>query len=980
LTRRNKRLLSLFTAAVILLIVAVRIFGSEDQAVFANDITPSQLLDYESAEEIPPYAALLREAEPTGPASEAISEIEAVPFAAKSEDVRFEVVTEEGGTTLHWNGDQGWMEWDFTIEEDGLYNLEIEYMPLEGGYSSIIRGLQIDGAYPFEEAARIELDRYWKDSKFPYDRNEIGQEIRPVQEEIISWRGKLVSDFEVSSEPLLFHLAKGPHKLRMIGIKEPIAFKKFTWKTPQTSMSYSKYRGAHPDSTLKDWYQVVEAERFVQKSNTSIQTASGSEPYISPDPKGRIMYNTLGGDRWRNPGEWVEWQFEVPEQGWYELDLKYFQGTRGKTLAYRTIMLDGAVPYREMLHYALPANDNFQIRPLRDKDGTPFQFYLSEGKHTLRMIADASPVQPALLALRHSLVELSELEKGIRAITGINGQGATATSLNLDMNRTWDIRRYDPNVDTKIQKLISDLQSVTAYLDGLNQNKTDLTYAIAVALNMLNKLADNENDIPNKLVDFSIIQNNINTWLGQINYQPVLLDYLVVRTPNTKTGLKEPTVLSRIPYNTVNFFRSFYLEYDTHKLNKENSITVWVQRGRDYAELLRQMVEQDFTPRTGIHVNIQLMPNPNQLILGNAAGNQPDIALGMATEIPSDYAMRDAVLDLTKFKDYEAVSQRFNPGALRSFAYNGGAYALPEVQNVQVLFYRTDILEQLNLKVPDTWDDVYAMLPTLQENGKTMFYPTKEFLPFFYQNNASFYTEDGLRTALDSEEAIAGFKQWTDLYTKYSLPLETPVFFNHFREGDMPIGIADFNTYLQLQVAAPEITGNWKIAPVPGIKQSSGEIARWTAQPVSAALVIKKSKKQEQAWEFLKWWTSDEVQSQYGNDMESYYGLEFRWNTANRNALSSLAWPTEDLKVIQEQSRWAKNMPYVPGYYYLAREMDFAWSRTVLQGIPAIESLRESFVEIQREMSRKQSSFGLGDTDNLHIPVIDKPFDGGIDP
>ena len=34
------------------------------------------------------------------------------------------------------------------------------------------------------------------------------------------------------------------------------------------------------------------------------------------------------------------------------------------------------------------------------------------------------------------------------------------------------------------------------------------------------------------------------------------------------------------------------------------------------------------------------------------------------------------------------------------------------------MFYRTDVLEELNLKVPDTWQELNEMLPTLQ--GKNL--------------------------------------------------------------------------------------------------------------------------------------------------------------------------------------------------------------------------------------------------------------------
>ncbi len=139
-------------------------------------------------------------------------------------------------------------------------------------------------------------------------------------------------------------------------------------------------------------------------------------------------------------------------------------------------------------------------------------------------------------------------------------------------------------------------------------------------------------------------------------------------------------------------------------------------------------------------------------------------------------------------------------------------------------------------------------------------------------------------------------------------------------------------------------------------------------------MIMKKSERKDEAWEFLKWWTSDEVQAQYAKDIESFYGLEFRWNTANVNAMGSLGWPSEDLKAIQEQTRWAKNLPYIPGYYFLSREMEFAWNRTVLDGIPAQESLEQANLSLQREMNRKQNDFGIKGR-SLDIPQIDRPYE-----
>ena len=107
--------------------------------------------------------------------------------------------------------------------------------------------------------------------------------------------------------------------------------------------------------------------------------------------------------------------------------------------------------------------------------------------------------------------------------------------------------------------------------------------------------------------------------------------------------------------------------------------------------------------------------------------------------------------------------------------------------------------------------------------------------------------------------------------------------------------------------------------------------------------------------------------------MESFYGIEYRWNTANVKAMDSLNWPADDLKAIREQASWALNMPNVPGYYFLGREMDFAWNRTVFDGIPADESLEEAHLSLQREMDRRQRNFGIMGR-SLNIPQITEPY------
>ena len=55
-------------------------------------------------------------------------------------------------------------------------------------------------------------------------------------------------------------------------------------------------------------------------------------------------------------------------------------------------------------------------------------------------------------------------------------------------------------------------------------------------------------------------------------------------------------------------------------------------------------------------------------------------------------------------------------------------------------------------------------------------------------------------------------------------------FINRFRMGEMPLGIANYGEYNTLSVFAPELRGEWGMAPVPGgLACPTGRINRTVA-------------------------------------------------------------------------------------------------------------------------------------------------------
>lgn len=124
----------------------------------------------------------------------------------------------------------------------------------------------------------------------------------------------------------------------------------------------------------------------------------------------------------------------------------------------------------------------------------------------------------------------------------------------------------------------------------------------------------------------------------------------------------------------------------------------------------------------------------------------------------------------------------------------------------------------------------------------------------------------------------------------------------------------------------------------------------------------------------MKWWLSTDTQASFANDLENYYGIEFRWYPANVEAIKRMPWEPEEKATVLEQMKWFKAVPYIPGGSYMTtREVQNAWTRTVIDKGNYREQLERSIDEIRREIVRKQMEFDLVDKEGAVIRKLDIP-------
>lgn len=864
-------------------------------------------------------------------------------------------------SVFYWHNEE---EVTFKVEvpNTGLYEIKADYFPLGNGSIPIEGSVKINGEIPFFEARRIIFDTFWtsKSTKFEKDKKGNDLPITPIVDE--QWRMLTMRDAAyLEEEPLKFHLKKGKNTITLKNERGEALIGDITVQTKQTIDTYKEYQDKYNGVDSKDQMIVVEAEHVKYRNNSYTVPVNIQDPSVIPYNSSERRLNIFGGEGWLNSGQAASWEFVIEESGFYEVSLKMLQNFKTDFSVFRTIKIDNELLFEDLKAYPFTYSDDWSNATLQNKKGESFKFYLEKGVHTISLEADASPINEVVKTIEEITNEMSDLALDIKKLTGNK----------LDANRDWDLVEYIPGVDDLFTGWIENLNEQVKILKKYDTSKKDSSEVVSLkeGIDSLKRLVKEPNKLPNRLNELtegtgSVSQSLINV-STLIQKQPLGIDRIYIHSEDV--SLPKPTVGfgKKITESVKQFILSFTNEKSA--VAEEDKLEVWVNRPRQYVELLQDMVDKTFTEKTGIQVNFSIMPDESKLILANAAGTQPDIALGVSTYIPYELAIRGAALDLRQFDDFGNVLSTISPGAMLPYVIEDSVYGVPETQDFYVMFYREDILNKLGIPIPNTWKDVINILPELQMYGMNFhtplataggFKPFMSTAPFIYQFGGDLYKQNGMGTAINSEEALNGIKFMSDLFSMYSLPMQTPNFYNHFRYGTLPIGISSFQTYVQLSSAAPEIANSWKIAPYPGVENKDGEIERWSTGSAQASMIFKSTKKADKAWELLKWWQSEDTQVDFSNQLQTLFGPEYMWNTANVEAFKRSAWPEEHKKVIVDQWEWMKEVPKTPATYMLEREISNIWNKIVFDGENPRVAIDSAVNTINREFARKMEEFG----------------------
>ena len=749
------------------------------------------------------------------------------------------------------------------VEHEGLYEFYIDNYLKEETLLRPSLSVSINGLVQYNEMYNLELPMKWEiNNEKSFDR--FGDEITPNSYLKNEWSNFGLSDpnyFFV--EPIKFFLNEGVNEISILVNEGYILFGDISIGNIYIDApTYSEYSSSVSSNPKASGLLTIPAEGYTYESKQNIRAKFERDPNLTPYSYKNRVLNVLDQSSFRKSGDSVTYTFDVAEAGLYNISLKYLQSQNEGLATSRLIKIDGEIPFDSLESYSIPYSRKYANETLNN-DGEAYEFYLTKGTHTLELTAVNSNVEDVYHQLIQVLSDIDDLAREVNVITG----GLT------DRYRDYKLEIYIPGIKEELIRLRDEIVSAQDQLREIyNTNDEAIISELDVSIKYMNQFIDDPDEIPPFKSRFNIgdgsVYGRINVILPTLIDNPLQLDSIYIHGEDVKLPKPSANVFIKSWEGLRAFFYSFFdPKYNEVAEVDDETIEIWVRNSRLYIEVMQRMIDEGFSKDTGIKVQLSVMPDESKIVLANAANTTPDAAMGLTVTRPFEFALRGIVTDLSEFDGFSELAGEFNPNSFIPFVFEDGIYSIPETQDVKLLFYRKDVLEFLKVDPPDTWEEVISLIPVMQKynyyfytplGGDNAFKTFGETTPFIYQHGGVLYNETGDETVINENGSYDGFEFMTDLFSVYNVPITTSNFYQKFRDGQVPIGIGDGNTYIQLKYAAPELAGQWGVLPIPGVVSDADALTchvelnedlecveRWDPTYGTSSIIFSDSNKQD---------------------------------------------------------------------------------------------------------------------------------------
>ena len=877
---------------------------------------------------------------------------------------------ESRNNALIWNNAEGSFSYQLNVPETGIYSVQMTYCPIVSNTSEISVSLAIDGEVPYDTASRLKLNKVYQ-NKTEIKTDDVGNQVRPAQEQIDG----------LFNEPVFFYLEKGTHEITLSSEKAYFALETIRFAQPEEVSDYDTYVSSVNASVSKDSTPSgvvrIEGENAVLKSDSVLYpTYDNSSSSISPSDPKHMLYNTIGSGNWEKALQTITWQVDagtLAGDGWYKLGIKARQEEMRGFYSNRRIYIDGKVPSEEFDQVKFYYDTDFRMTTVQNDDGEDVYVYLTAGEdHTITMEVIPGEIGDSMRQLDAIVLDLNTYYRKIVMITGPEP----------DKYTDYYVHEKIPELVDEFQRISDELKAIQGHIESLANSKGSEAASLEQMTVILDKCISEPLQIPNYLSQIKDYITSLSSWMRDYRDQPLEVDYLELASPDADFPSAKAGFWNAISYSFQRFTASWDEDYSSlSSTTGDDAIEVWVSLGRDQAQVVKDLVESEFQQQYNVPISINLVVGG--VVEATLADKGPDVALFLGGEFPVNLAARGLLADVSRMDGYDEMTRLYQDTAMVPYQYEGGTYGLPLTRSWAMMFYRKDVLSELGFtQAPQTWEELIDMLPALQRsymsaglvlpavaadaNQATISAATESGLTFaslLLQRGQNYYNSAQTKTTFDTNAAIDAFEMWTDFYTKYDFDQQYDAF-SRFRTGEYPVVVSDHCTFFnQLAVAAPEIDGLWGFAPIPGTLQEDGTISHAVNSNNTGAVIFnkvdKKTNGMDNAWTFLKWFCSTEVQVEYGTQIEGLLGQMGRYATANTEALTQLAWSTDEANTILGAMDELEEIPIIPASYSVTRNVMNAFRDVVNNNENPRDTLMSYNRDINEEITRKRENLGL---------------------
>lgn len=277
----------------------------------------------------------------------------------------------------------------------------------------------------------------------------------------------------------------------------------------------------------------------------------------------------------------------------------------------------------------------------------------------------------------------------------------------------------------------------------------------------------------------------------------------------------------------------------------------WETEGHQIA--LNKIIEDYNASQDQYEVEAEYVPFADfkkQLSIGASADELPDMVIIDSPDHAS-YATMGIFADLTDKFDVSGYYE----APVSSCTLDGTLYGVPFGCNCLGLYYNEDMLNEANVEVPETWDELKSAASALTKDDVTGFAVcsvqneegTFGFMPFVWSTGESYDT-------IDSEggiKALTLFKELTEsgAMSKDCINWTQGDVMNQFISGNVAMMINGPWQIPTMEEEAPDL--NWKVALIPKDQEYSSDIGGENYAVIAGG-------NEEGAVSFLEYATSEE--------------------------------------------------------------------------------------------------------------------------